>query len=237
MKGTQYSTPPQGTSTNECKSGHVKRVLKLSRDRRGLTLIELLMSLVILGSLAGVVIPWLQLTADLQHTVQPQQAWTVEANIVVRLIRDDLTAVDALSFLVRGSSRPEDVPSRQLVEVLATPSTLLRVQTRTRTHLSARNDNTGPTIHEYGFDAHRNLIVLQTKHVDPDGNIQPANRDSETILLTNVAAFECDYVPSLDLEESPTRRENNSAGGLLLITVISDHQHPLELHEVIIIPD
>ncbi len=198
----------------------------LPRPRFGLTLIEMLMSLVILSSLMGIVIPWLQLTSQLQHRILPQHKWQAAANAVLHMIRDDLVISDALSFsdLQDSTSQTGYSQPRVLHRVDA-----LTIQTRARLHLSESRDSDesdgGPVIRRYVYEPTSNELRMRSSAfplTDLQQRPSPRDHTRTSLLMTGVASFRCTVITNEIVSPSDHPTKGGRPIPKMLIVSITD---------------
>lgn len=117
--------------------------------RRGMTILELLAALALLGALCSLLTSWLVTVSRLSADRGPRLEWRSAALRVLAAIEDDLTCGDLEPAARNSESRPR-------VEVIE-PS---RLRIRTRSTSAQAPDSPGPAIHEYRFDRTAERLVL-----------------------------------------------------------------------------
>gem|GEM_PF-1692277 len=110
-------------------------------NRRGMTILELLLALALLGVLCSLLTSWLVTVSRLSAEQGPRIEWRMAAARVLDGIADDLASGD---FEI--ADRRSKTPPR--VEVLE-PS---RLRIRTRSITTQSPENPGPATHEFRFD-------------------------------------------------------------------------------------
>lgn len=148
--------------------------------RRGMTILELLIALVLLGALCSLLTSWLVTVSRLSADRGPRLEWRSAALRILDAIENDLTCGD-----FEPGDRKSKLPPR--VEVLE-PS---RLRIATRNSATLVSDSLGPAIHEYRFDG-----VSQTLLLSITSTVRPT-RAAERPLATAVADWRVD----LDHEE------------------------------------
>lgn len=138
--------------------------------RRGLTMIELLVSLGILSAVTLTTVAWTQSAVRATRLAEPMR-FSAAADAVLQLIHDDLATGDF--ELDESRRRDQGSPRATIVEGS------LRIQTR------AVNFSTvaGPVIHHYTLD--RVTDELQLREEDATG------RENSRILLDQVRDWDC----------------------------------------------
>ncbi len=109
--------------------------------RRGMTILELLLALALLGALCSLLTSWLVTVSRLSAEHGPRLEWRSAAMRVLDGIGDDLACGDFEAAARNAKAKPR-------VEVLE-PA---RLRIRTRSTLTQSPDNAGSGIHEYRFD-------------------------------------------------------------------------------------
>jgi prepilin-type N-terminal cleavage/methylation domain-containing protein len=145
-------------------------------SRRGLTLIELLCALALLGALAAVLASWTMTAARLSATHGPMLQWHSAAQRLLELLGDDLVCGDFEPIRTRQRS------GDPRIEVLDGPR--LRLEARAAPAHGA--SFLGPSIHEYALDRASGTLTL-TIRPRHDPSALPVKR----FLLADVADWEC----------------------------------------------
>jgi prepilin-type N-terminal cleavage/methylation domain-containing protein len=134
--------------------------------KRGMTMVELLLALVLLAGLMVAAASWTQIAGTTGASVVHATRWRQAAETVLQLIHDDLATGD----FAKGSTSSGS-PRAQLV------SGALIVRTR--------GVVVGPVEHEYRLDSFTGRMVLVERH--GDGR-------KERLLLDQVLAFTCTII-------------------------------------------
>ncbi len=137
--------------------------------RRGLTIIEVLVSLGLLSALMLTVTSWIQTTVRASTLAEPMR-WSVAAEAVLQLIHDDLMTGDFEAEQQRRSNREPGV----MVE-----NGSLRIRTRT----VQGGDEIGQTIHRYELDTFTDELGAT--------NEPKRGRHTTRLLLDDVERFNC----------------------------------------------
>ncbi|MCC6910309.1 MAG: prepilin-type N-terminal cleavage/methylation domain-containing protein [Phycisphaerales bacterium] len=148
--------------------------------RRGMTILELLLALALLGVLCSLLTSWLVTVARLSAERGPRLEWRSAAMRVLDGIGDDLACGDFEATARNAKLRPR---------VEAQEPARLRIRTRSTSTQSP--DNAGPGIHEYRFD--RTAQSLAVAITSTARSTSPVNRQ----LLSGVA----DWQVQLDEED------------------------------------
>ncbi len=168
----------------------MNRCLPNHSTRRGLTLIELLMSLTILGSLVAVIITWLNTVAHLHTISAPRHTGIVSAERFMQLIRDDLMAGD---FMPPNDSSHN---ANRVTSITIEPAThALQIRTRIRPHVDQfgrLQSPPGPIIRVYQFDAQAKSIRMQLHEVALHDLRKAGSPVGPTrLVLDQISAWEC----------------------------------------------
>lgn len=117
--------------------------------RRGLTILELLLALVLLASLTGLLSTWVVTASRLSASSGPRIEWRSAAQRVLLLIEDDVACGDFTGAPGAEASR---------TRVTRVDASSLRIATRSATavHPAA----IGASLHEYRYDALRGTLEL-----------------------------------------------------------------------------
>ncbi len=110
-------------------------------NRRGMTILELLLALALLGVLCALLTSWLVTVSRLSAEHGPRMEWRSAAARVLDGIADDLTCAD---FEI-ADRRLKILPRVEVLE----PS---RLRIRTRSTTTQPPGNPGPATHEFRFD-------------------------------------------------------------------------------------
>ncbi len=132
--------------------------------RRGLTMIELLLALGLLGVIAMAVVSWTQVAAGAAAGVSQPRRWLAAAEAVLQLIHDDLA----------GSAGSSGGESRE--PPIRVADSALEIRTRS----TAPGGLVGPVTSRYSHEPGRLVLRQRT----PDG------RDSTRLLLDCVEQWE-----------------------------------------------
>lgn len=144
-------------------------------NHRGMTILELLLALALLGVLCSLLTSWLVTVARLSAERGPRLEWRSAAMRVLDGIGDDLVCGDFEATDRNRKPKPR-------VEVLE-PA---RLRIRTRSTFTQSPDNAGPGIHEYRFD--RTAETLAVAITSTARSTSPVNRQ----LLGGVADWRID---------------------------------------------
>ena len=148
--------------------------------RRGLTMIELLLSLSLLGAIAVATTSWLGTAAEMT-VAAPETRWRAAAEAAMQLVHNDLVVGDRET----DSRRPK-------VEV---SSGMLSVRTR-----DARGEFAGQVVHEYQLDLLRRELVLRERG--------PAGKERRRVLLDRVRRWTCELDKELEALDVTIERED-----------------------------
>lgn len=138
---------------------------------RGLTLVEMLLALVLLGAVTAAAASWTALAArtSVQHAAP--NAWSSAAEATLRLIHDDIAC---------GDLAPDDKDDRHPAPHVTLVDGVLTIRTRSA-------EDKGAAVHAYRHDREAHRLSLAS---------QSAARPDPCLLLDEVESFEC----TLDLE-------------------------------------
>lgn len=117
--------------------------------RRGMTILELLAALALLGALCSLLTSWLVTVSRLSADRGPRLEWRSAALRILDAIEDDLTC---------GDFEPGDRKSKSPPRVEVLEPSRLRIATRNSATLVS--DSPGPAIHEYRFDRMSQTLLL-----------------------------------------------------------------------------
>jgi len=143
--------------------------------RRGLTILESLLALALLGALCSLLTSWLVTVSRLSVDRGPRLEWRSAALRILDGIGDDLSCGD-----FQSTDRKPKSPPR--VEVLE--SSRLRIVTRRSA--TPASDSPGPAIHEYRLDAMARTLILSIS------SLAPSTSTSDRPLATAVADWRVD---------------------------------------------
>lgn len=143
--------------------------------RRGMTILEVLLSLVLLGALASMLTSWLVTISRASAEHGSRMQWRSAARGALDLIEDDLTTGD-FEIGAQGHLAQPQV-------VVVEPS---RLRIRTRSTWTHSPQAPGPAIHEYLFDPMAGVLMLSIS--SNSSAMSPWRRS----LVTSVTAWEVD---------------------------------------------
>ncbi len=161
--------------------------------RRGLTLIELLLSLALLGSLCSLLTAWLVTTSRIVSEHSPRLKWQTAARTVLSLIEADLECGD---FDARSQS------NRHASRIEISDEGILRIQCRS----NASNSSSGAVTHEYALDGPAGVLSLNI--IAPGDSAAPFTRP----LLDDVAG----WLVTQDVETRTIAVGLESSSGLIV---------------------
>ena len=118
-------------------------------NRRGMTILELMLALALLGVLCSLLTSWLVTVSRLSAEQGPRIEWRSAAARVLDGIADDLTCADFEMADRRSKSLPR-------VEILE-PS---RLRIRTRSTPTQSPEQPGPAVHEFRFDRNGETVSV-----------------------------------------------------------------------------
>lgn len=141
----------------------------MTRSRRGLTLIEVLAALALLGLLATALSSWLQVTSDFASKAATTLPWESAAERTLQCIEDDL--------LVGDFAQAKKTPKKPRCSVIDNRLTIL-----------TRDPQHGPAQRDYLFESSEGRLDQVTQPVTASGH------PIETRLLVGgVAAWTCEF--------------------------------------------
>lgn len=151
-----------------------------SVKRRGMSILELLIALALLGALCSLLTSWLVTVSRLSADRGPRLEWRSAALRILDSIEDDLACGDFEPGARNSASRPR-------VEVLE-PS---RLRIRTRSTSTQAPNSPGPAIHEYRFDQ-----VARTLFLSVSSSSGPTSSEDRAL-----AGAVADWMVNLDDEQ------------------------------------
>ena len=147
---------------------------------RGMTLVEVLVSLALLSALSLASLGWTQMTRDLARSVEPI-AWNAAADRVMQQISNDLTTGDfSPSDEEELPTAPTTVTATQKRRVSVESGSLLRIRTR------SRSESSGEVTREFFRRG--------------DGTLMVRENARERVFVDRVASWRC------ELRERPSKR-------------------------------
>jgi len=164
---------------------------------RGMTLVEVLLALTLLGALMLASVSWIQGAARLTTDVSDRARWEAAADRLLQSIQDDLLIGDFAIVAKdprQGGNEPRKPEPRAKVE-----GDKLRISTR-RSLFPA-----GPLAREYEFRSAQRAIFS----LDGTGRPRPASEEG-VLVLGEVARFEC----ALDEEKNQLTARVVSTSGV-----------------------
>lgn len=135
--------------------------------KRGLTIIELLVSLGIFSGVMLGVISWIQTTTRTSSIIEPLR-WQIAAEAVLQLIHDDIKSGD-----FQLNSKRNKIP-----KVKANDNVL---EIRTRSH--AQGQQASPSIHYYSLDRYSRTLNRKAEY--------PRGRHDNRLLIDHVSEWLC----------------------------------------------
>lgn len=138
--------------------------------KRGLTIIELLISLGIFSGVMLGVSSWIQVTTRTNSLVEPVK-WQRSAEAVLQLIHDDISSGDFQLNSKRNNrnKNPKVEANDNVLEI------------KTRSH--AQGQQASPSIHRYSLDKFTNTLIRKAEY--------PRGRHDNRLLIGNVSDWLC----------------------------------------------
>lgn len=138
--------------------------------KRGLTMIELLVSLSIFSGVMLGVVSWIETSTRTSSLVEPLR-WQVAAEAVLQLIHDDLIIGD---FPTDRERRRRNTPPQVTVS-----NNVLEIQTRSQ----APGQSASSATHRYSIDRLAGTLMRSAQY--------PRGRRDKRLLLDNVSQWSC----------------------------------------------
>ena len=134
---------------------------------RGLTLIEALLALVLLGSVLAAGNAWVRMTSRASKDIGQRTEWRTSTEAFLQLIHDELAEYEP------GALDENELPA---------------IWTDERLAIATRDMEHGVVFHQYRLDQQRGFIFAQVSDIEGKSI---GHENANDVLLAGVAAFDC----------------------------------------------